>query len=156
MQTNYILLTLFFGAVYFCSSIVPALAPSEVKSTRKQIIMLLKLTTTATIFLVASHYADSKIIGGIIAGLSLVILYLLKDDHSAYYLLPAIIGLSIMSENYYILTCMTTTLFLKGMADYGEIKKIKWTDRRISMFIYLVLTTVAVLILAKTINVATM
>lgn len=156
MQINYILLTLFFGAIYLCSSLVPALAPSEVKNTRKQILLLLKLTSAATVFLIASHYSDSKLIGGVIAALILIILYLVKDNNSAYYFLPALAGLAIISENYYILTCMTTTLFLKGMADYADIKKLRWSDKRISMFIYLILTTAAVIILAKTINIATL
>lgn len=156
MQTNYLLLTLFFGAVYLCSSIVPALAPSEVNSTRKQILLLLKLTSTATIFLLASHYSGSKATGAVIAGLTLIILFMMKESNAAYFLLPAVVGLAILSENYYILTCMTTTLFLKGMADYADIKKLKWSDKRISMFIYLVLTTVVVIILARTISVTTL
>lgn len=144
------LLILFFGAIYLCSSIVPALAPSEVKSTRKQILLLLKLTASATVFLVASNLS-TYLIGGIIALLVLIILYLVKDNNAPYYLLPALIGLSIISENYYILTCMTTTLFLKGMADYATIKKMRWADHRLSMFLYLLIVTSLVIIIAKTI-----
>ena len=154
MQTNYLLLVLFFWAIYLCSSIVPALAPSEVKNTRKQILLLLKLTTAATVFLLASNYSN-YIIGTIIAALVLVILYLVKDTPSVYYALPALVGLSIISNNYYILTCMTTTLFLKGMADYSDIKKIRWSDKRLSMFIYLIITSVVVILLTSTIQIAT-
>jgi len=155
VQTSYLLLILFFGAVYLCSSIVPALAPSEVKNTRKQIFLLLKLTTASTVFLIASNYSDSNyIIGGVIAALVLIILYLLKENNSVYYFLPALAGLAIISENYYILTCMTTTLFLKGMADYSGITKLKWTDKRITTFIYLVITTAVVILVARTVQVA--
>ena len=89
-----------------------------------------------------------------IAGLVLIILYLVKENNSAYYFLPALAGLSIISENYYILTCMTTTMFLKGMADYSGIIKMKWSDKRITMFIYLVITTAIVILVAKTVQVA--
>jgi len=157
VQTNYLLLVLFFGAVYLCSSIVPALAPSEVKSTKKQISILLKLTAAATVFLVSSNYSDSNyVIGGIIAFLVLVILYLVKDNQTPYYFLPALAGITIISENYYIITCMTTTLFLKGMADYSDINKIKWTDKRITTFIYFIITTIAVILVAKAVPVASL
>jgi hypothetical protein len=146
---------LFFGAIYLCSSIVPALAPSEVKNTRRQIILLLRLTTAATVFLIAANYSDSNyVIGGVIAALVLIILYLVKESPIPYYFLPAVAGLAIISENYYILTCMTTTLFLKGMADYSGISKIRWSDKRITTFIYLVITTAIVILVARTIQIA--
>ncbi|MGV8168456.1 MAG: hypothetical protein ACP5N3_00200 [Candidatus Nanoarchaeia archaeon] len=151
IQINFILLIFFFGIIYLCSSIVPALAPSEVKNTRKQILFLLKVTASATVFLVAANLS-SNLVGAIIAIVTLLILFLMKDNQSAYYLLPALIGLSIISENYYILTCMTTTLFLKGMVDYTAIKKLKWKDKRISMFIYIIIATALVIILTKIIN----
>jgi hypothetical protein len=151
--TKYILLILFFGAVYLCSSIIPALAPSEVKSTHKQILLLLKITATSTVFLLASNYSNSDyIIAGVIAALVLVILFLAKENPAIYYFLPALVGLSILSENYYILTCMTTTLFLKGMIDYSDVKKIEWSDKRIATAIYLIITTAVVIVIANTVN----
>jgi uncharacterized membrane protein len=91
----------------------------------------------------------------VIAVLTLIILFLTKDNPHAYYALPAIMGLAIITNNYYILTCTTTTLFLKGMADYSDIKNMKWSDKRVSMFIYLTVTTVAVILIAGAINVTT-
>lgn len=88
------------------------------------------------------------------ACLVLIILYLVKENTTVYYFLPALAGLAIISENYYILTCMTTTLFLKGMADYSDINKIRWSDKRISTFIYFIITTAVVILVAKTVQVA--
>jgi hypothetical protein len=144
-----ILLTLFFGGVYLCSSIVPALAPSEVKNTRKQIVLLLDLTTAATVFLIASDYSNSNYLIGIIAAAAtLFVLYLLKNDQRIFYLLPILAALAIMDGNYYILTCVTVTLFLKGMSDYTALKKMTWQDRRITMFVYFLLATAVALVLA--------
>jgi hypothetical protein len=47
---------------------------------------------------------------------------------------------------------MTTTLFLKGIADYAPIKNLKWSDKRVTMFIYVTLATVAVVLLGTAIN----
>jgi hypothetical protein len=146
MELNQLLLMLFFGAVYLCSSIVPALAPSEVKSTKNTIILLLKLTFSATFFLIISNYS-TNLIGALSAIILLIILYLLKDNQQPYYLLPALAGVAIITNNYYILTTMTTTLFLKGMTDYADLRKMKWSDKRITMFIYLVVVTAAVVFL---------
>ncbi len=145
-----ILLVLFFGAVYLCSSIVPALAPSEVKSTKKTILLLLDLTTAASVFLVASQISNSNYLIGIIAAaVTLFIFYILKNDSRIFYLFPILMALSIVSDNYYILTCMTVTLFLKGMADYTDIKKMKWNDKRITMFIYFIIVTIVAIFLVK-------
>jgi hypothetical protein len=155
MTINSILLVLFFGAVYLCSSIVPALAPSEVKSTKKTILLLLDLTTAASVFLVTANITDSNYLIGIIAAAAtLFVLYLLKNDSRVFYLLPILVALSVIANNYYILTCVTVTLFLKGMADYTDLKKMKWSDKRITMFVYLIIATAIALFLANLLQAA--
>ncbi len=166
---------MFLGALaYLAGGIVPAMALSEIDSTKMTTKAIANvLVATALFFLLYSQ--AGYLLSSFLAIIILLLMFTDSVQEKYFMFLPLLLGGAIVSMNIQVLLLVMIVLFLKGMIDYERVahsenkrakvtlnsrvkylkvlkNKMSWNDRYINNILYLLSMTFIVALMFGLVN----
>ncbi|PIN81196.1 hypothetical protein COV13_01980 [Candidatus Woesearchaeota archaeon CG10_big_fil_rev_8_21_14_0_10_32_9] len=141
----------FLGSfAYLAGGIIPAMALTEIKSTKEIIKTLNNILIAVSIF-VLIYYSAGYLLASFLSAILLILLFTPSIQEKYFMFLPLILGGAIIAMELNVLILVILIFFIKGMIDYekASIKrnktKVSWKDNYINNIFYLISTTIIVM-----------